>query len=205
MPDWEYYAWRDDDNLALVEKLRPDSIKQYNKFPNGAMKSDVARYLYMYQYGGVYFDTDFRLFVSIKDELLSHRCTLGIEDEHFPELGGGPKLGNAFIGSSPGLALWTELVDAIFKNFRKGEIDPYAWHLSGPYALTAFIRSHPEYRDIITILPRNVLYPKLTKFNLTGDRRPETIGVHLCWSSWRDMSLPHKVKNRARRILSALA
>jgi hypothetical protein len=36
-----------------------------------------------------------------------------VEDEDMPELGGGPKLGNAFIGSQPGFSLWTELVDII--------------------------------------------------------------------------------------------
>jgi mannosyltransferase OCH1-like enzyme len=172
-------------------------------FPNGAIRADIARYLYMYQYGGLYFDTDFRFFSPIGENLLSHLCILGIEDEEMPELGGGPKLGNAFIGSQPGLGLWTELVHSIFTQFRKGGVNSYAWKLSGPYALTAFLRNHSQYREIVTILPRHVLYPKLTKFNLTGARNPETIGVHLCWSSWRDMSLPHKFKNRTRRILSA--
>jgi Glycosyltransferase sugar-binding region containing DXD motif len=202
MPEWKYHRWSDEDNLRLVEQICPTYIDGFVKFCNGAIRSDVARYLYMYQYGGIYFDTDFRFFLPIKEDLLLHRCILGVEDEYMPELGGGPKLGNAFIGSEPGFALWTELVDSIFTRFRKGEIS-YAWKLSGPYALTAFLRSHHRYAAIVTILPRNVLYPKLTNFNLTGARDPETIGVHLCWSSWRDMSLPHKVKNRTRRILSA--
>jgi mannosyltransferase OCH1-like enzyme len=203
MPEWEYHPWGDEDNLRLVERLFPNDINEYMDFPNGAIRADIARYLYMYQYGGLYFDTDFRFFSPIGENLLSRLCILGIEDEEMPELGGGPKLGNAFIGSQPGLGLWTELVHSIFTRFRKGGVNSYAWQLSGPYALTAFLRNHSQYREIVTILPRHVLYPKLTKFNLTGARNPETIGVHLCWSSWRDMSLPHKFKNRTRRILSA--
>jgi mannosyltransferase OCH1-like enzyme len=202
MPGWKYQYWTDQDNLKLVEQIYPTKLDEFVIFPHGVIKSDVARYLYMYQYGGIYFDTDFRFFLPIKDAWLSHQCILGIEDEHMPELGGGPKLGNAFIGSEPGFALWTELVDSIFTGFRKGEIS-YAWQLSGPYALTAFLRHHKRYAEMVTTLPRNVLYPKLTKLNLTGARDPETIGVHLCWSSWRPMSLAHRVKNRARRILSA--
>jgi hypothetical protein len=156
----------------------------------------------MYQYGGVYFDTDFCFFKPICEDLLLSLCILGIEDEEMPELGGGPKLGNAFIGSQPGLSLWTELVDNIFWRFRNGKIR-YAWQLSGPYALTEFLRNHYQYRQNVTILPRNVLYPKRTRFYLRGVRDSETIGVHLMWGSWRDMSLLHKVKNRTRRILSA--
>lgn len=205
MPGWQYYAWRDEDNQALVRQVCARGIDDYIKLPSGVMKSDVARYLYMYRYGGIYFDTDFRFFQPISDELLSHKCILGVEEEEAAEFGGGPKIGNAFIGSEPGLAFWLELVDSILTNFRRGEKDPYAWHLSGPYALTVFLRDHESYGKMVTIVPRDILYPKLKSFNLTGARRPETIGVHLCWSSWRDMSLPHKIKNRVRRILSALA
>jgi mannosyltransferase OCH1-like enzyme len=202
MPEWRYRFWTDKDNLALVSQIRRGYVDEYVKFSNGAVRSDIARYLYMYKYGGVYFDTDFCFFRSVSESLLSHLCILGIEEEEMPELGGGPKLGNAFIGSQPGLPLWTELVDNIFRRSRKGEIT-YAWQLSGPYALTAFLRNHSQYRESVTILPRNVVYPNRSKFYLTGVRNPDAIGVHLMWGSWRDMSLPHKLKNRIRRILSA--
>jgi mannosyltransferase OCH1-like enzyme len=203
MPDWTYQAWTDDDNLALVEKIFPRNVGDYVRFPHGGSKVDIARYLYMYQYGGIYFDTDFRFHRAINEDLLSHLCILGVEDEDDPYVSGGPKLGNSFIGSTPGLPLWTEFVDSIFTRFRKGDIQPDAVFLSGPHALTAFLRTN-NYESLFTILPRNVLYPPLTKFNLTGLRSPETIGVHLCWSTWRERSLPVTVRNGTRRILCAL-
>jgi mannosyltransferase OCH1-like enzyme len=202
MPGWEYHAWNDEDNLALLELICPAYVKEYLEFPNGAIRSDIVRYLYMYQYGGIYFDTDFYFYKPLNEELLSHVCILGIEEEDMPELGGGPKLGNAFIGSQPHLSLWEELVDDIFQRFRKGET-LYAWQLSGPYALTSFLKDHDQYRESVTILPRNVVYPPRTSLFLRSARDRETIGVHLMWGSWRDMSLLHKVKNRTERILSA--
>jgi hypothetical protein len=203
MPEWTYRTWTDEDNLALVEKIFPSNVGDYVRFPHGGSRVDIARYLYMYQYGGIYFDTDFRFFRAIKDDLLFNHCILGIEEEYDPYVSGGPKLGNSFIGSIPGLTLWTEFVDSIFTRFRKGDIHPDAVFLSGPHALTAFLRSH-NYEKLVTILPRNTLYPPLIRFNLTGLREPETIGVHLCWSTWRDRSLLVKVRNGTRRILSAL-
>ena len=204
MPEWTYNAWTDADNLVLVEKLFPNHVEKYVDFPSGGCKVDIARYLYMYEYGGVYFDTDFYFFRSISDSLLSHSCVVGIEVENSPEFEGGVKLGNAFIGSRPGLALWPELVNSIFTRFRKGEVYPYGY-LSGPQALTAFLRDHKVYGESVTILPSNVLYPTLIKFNLTGARDPETVGVHLCWGTWwMDKTLPHKIKNRTRRILTGV-
>ena len=205
MPEWDYHLWTDEDNLTLVEQLRPDDVNEYLKFPNGAARLDIARYLYMYHYGGIYFDTDFRFYQPIDDVLLSHQCLLGVEEEDAPELGGGPKLGNAFIGSQRGLPLWTELIDSIFARFRRGEHCNDGWYLSGPYALNTFLRNYRQHREIVTILPRYLLYPKLVKLNLVGARCPETIGVHLIWNSWVDKSLPRKVKNKVRRVVSALA
>src|SRR6516162_7043792 len=157
MPKWTYHAWTDEDNLALVEKICSGYVKEYARLPNGSVRADIARYLYMYHYGGIYFDTDFRFFQPINEELLSHLCILGVEDEDAPELGGGPKLGNAFIGSQPGLALWTELIDSIFTRFRKGEHCNDGWYLSGPYALNTFLRNYRQHREIVTILPRYLL------------------------------------------------
>ena len=207
MPEWKYNAWMDEDNIALVSQIFPRYVQNYLDFPNGGSKTDVARYLYMYQYGGIYFDTDYRFFKSINKTLLSSCCILAVELEDFRAFPGleYPLLGNAFIGSRPGLALWTELVDSIFTRFRKGDIPPDAVHWSGPLALTEFLRMRKQYEQLVTILPSKVVYPRRIRFNLTGARNGDTIGVHLCWSSWRNMSLPHKVKNRTRRILSALA
>jgi glycosyl transferase-like sugar-binding protein len=205
MPEWEYHLWTDEDNLALVKRLYPGNVAEYLQFPNGAARLDIARYLYMYQYGGIYFDTDFRFRQPVSEDLLSRQCILGIEDDDAPEVGGGPKFGNAFIGSQRGLGLWTELVDSIFARFRNGEHRNDGWSLSGPYALTTFLKNRSQYGEMVTALPRNYLYPKLIKLNLTGVSGSETIGVHLCWSSWVEKSLPRKFKNKVRRILSAFA
>ena len=204
MPDWQHRFWSDRDNLLLVEEIIPRQVDDYLRLPAGVVRADIARYLYMYAYGGIYFDTDYRLFQALDGDLLSHLCILGVEDDDAPELGGGLKLGNAFIGSQPGLELWPEFIATVFTRFRNGEIPSDFVYLSGPQALTCFLRSRKHFGDMVTVLPREMVYPRLAKFNLTGVRNADTIGVHLCWSSWRYMSVPHQIKNRTRRILSAL-
>ena len=90
MPEWTYHAWTDEDNLALVEKIFPGNVKDYVRLPHGGSKVDIARYLYMYQYGGIYFDTDFRFFRAINEDLLSSHCILGVEQQYDPYVSGGP-------------------------------------------------------------------------------------------------------------------
>lgn len=194
----------DEENLALVERLRPGNVREYLKFPTSASRFYIARYLYMYQYSGTYLDTDFRCRRPINEEPISNQCILGVEEDDAPELGGGRKFGNAFIASQRGLTLWAELVDSIFTRFRKGEHCNDGWSLSGPYALNIFLRNHKQHGEIVTILPPNVLYRRRTKFYLTAAHDPETTGVHLMWGSWCHMSASHKVKNRVRRILSVV-
>ena len=202
MPEWEYRVWDDQENLSLIENLFPKYVSDYLKFPAPVIRVDVARCLYMYKHGGLYFDTDYRFFQPIGDGLLSHSCILAIEEDDNASVGGGPKLGNAFIASEPGLPLWPAFVDSIFMNYRNGEKEVV--HLSGPHALTKFLKANKNYSGMVKILPRNVVYPEFARMKLSARRDAETIGVHLCWGSWRNKPLPQRVKNRARRILSAL-
>lgn len=202
MPEWGYRLWDDQANLTLMEKLFPHHVSHYLNFPAPVIRVDVARCLYMYEHGGLYFDTDYRFFQPVADDLLSHSCILGIEEDDNASVGGGPKLGNAFIASEPGLPLWPAFVDSIFARFRNGEKDVV--HLSGPHALTKFLKANNDYTRMVKILPRNVVYPEFTRMKLSAKRDAETIGVHFCWGSWRNKPLPQRVKNRARRILSAL-
>jgi mannosyltransferase OCH1-like enzyme len=199
MPDWDYRHWSDAANLSLLKETLPQHVEDYLKLPAPVIRVDVARCLYLYVHGGIYFDTDYRFFQAMRDGLLSHCCILGVEEDDNASVGGGPKLGNAFMGSEPGLPLWPAFVDSIFKRFETNVV-----HLSGPHALTKFLKANPEYAEKVRVLPQNVLYPEFTKTKLTAKRAPETIGVHLCWGSWRNKPLPQRVKNRARRILSAL-
>jgi mannosyltransferase OCH1-like enzyme len=201
MPEWKYHLWRDAAGLSLMGKIFPQHVDEYLKLPAPVIRVDVARCLFLYEYGGVYFDTDYRFFQPLNEKLLSHQCILGVEEQVNAGVGGGPKLGNAFIASEAGLSLWPDFVESIFTRFRNGETR--IMNLGGPHALTRFLKQHKDHETRMTMLPPNVLYPAFTKFKLTARRDGETVGVHLCWGSWRNKPLPQQLKNRARRILSA--
>lgn len=53
MPDWEYMLHTDIDNDALVSRHYSWLLPGY-KAMSGIQRADLARYMYMHQYGGVY-------------------------------------------------------------------------------------------------------------------------------------------------------
>lgn len=54
-PDWEVYLWNDE----TVKKIKLHNQDLYDKSRNAGMKSDILRYELIYQFGGLYVDTDF--------------------------------------------------------------------------------------------------------------------------------------------------
>jgi mannosyltransferase OCH1-like enzyme len=62
-PDWEYKLWTDDD----VSKINLVNNKIYNLSNNYGIKSDILRTEILYQFGGLYVDTDFECIKSFND------------------------------------------------------------------------------------------------------------------------------------------
>lgn len=51
-PDWEWVLWTDEDNLRLVKEHFPWLLDTYLNLPGSIYRADLARNLYMYQFGG---------------------------------------------------------------------------------------------------------------------------------------------------------
>ncbi len=69
-PDWEYRFWTDDDNLKLCHEEFPELLDIYTSYQFDIQRADVARYMILYQHGGLYADIDTEChtqFMSIPD------------------------------------------------------------------------------------------------------------------------------------------
>lgn len=200
MPDWDYRLYSDDDNAELLRAVLPEYEQQYLQLPHGVIRADIARCLYLYRYGGVYFDTDYKFLKPFPADLLAERCVLGVEEELNSALG-RPKLGNAIMCSEKGFPVWLEFVRSVFARFGAGESDVV--FMSGPHALTLFLDTNRHFSSDVRILSSPVLYPDFDRFKLSAVEDERTVGVHLCWGSWRNKSLVQTARNRLRRIASA--
>lgn len=51
-PEWKWKLWTDSDNRALVKKHFPWFLDTYQRLPHVICRADVARYMYLFLYGG---------------------------------------------------------------------------------------------------------------------------------------------------------
>lgn len=84
-PEWEFMIWDENMILRLLKKYPKvlnvyKNVKNYSGFINTeASKSDIARYIIMKEYGGLYYDLDFQC-VTTFDKLFDN-SDKPIEDE----------------------------------------------------------------------------------------------------------------------------
>lgn len=78
MPDYEIIEW----NESNFDVNKLEYTKQAYEMKKYAFVSDVARIEALYEYGGIYFDTDVEVFKSF-DDILNNSCVLGFEEEEY--------------------------------------------------------------------------------------------------------------------------
>lgn len=109
LPDYEIKEWNEDNfDVNIIPYTREAyAAKKY------AFVSDFARFWILYNYGGLYFDTDVEVIRNM-DHIISQGPFMGFEqprEEEKKEAGGyevAPGLG---LGVNPGLGLYKELLD----------------------------------------------------------------------------------------------
>lgn len=113
LPDYQIMEWNED-NFDI-------NIFQYSKDAYEAKKyafaSDVARVKALYEYGGLYFDTDVEVLKPLEEEFLKHECLLGFELENY--------VATSFMACVPHFPLMKDFYD-LYQNLsfydEKGEI-----------------------------------------------------------------------------------
>ena len=102
-PDYEIKEW----NESNFDLNCCDYVKEAYREKKWAFVSDYARFWILYNYGGLYFDTDVEV---IKDMsgIIAHGAFMGCETVDKCSLGVNPGLG---LGANPGLGLYKEILD----------------------------------------------------------------------------------------------
>ena len=149
-PEWEYKLWTDKDINLLQLKNR----KLFDYTQNKGLKSDLARYEILYQFGGIYIDTDFECLKKIPDFLLyfDFVSCLGFNYE--------PEILNGFLMTSQSNIILKKIISSI-KVDQKNPNEYYVMENTGPKYLTKiyFENSGIFSNYMNLILPSNYCYP----------------------------------------------
>ena len=185
LPDYEIKEWNESNfDLACC-----DYVKEAYQSKKWAFVSDYARFWILYNYGGLYFDTDVEI---IKDmtSIIVNGAFMGCEtvDKCAPGLGLGvnPGLG---LGVNPGLGLYDEILKSYERSHfikENGEIDctPIVDRVTDILIKHGFIEINEVQKlDDITIYPPRYFSPldyETGRLNLSE----ETVSIHHYSESW---------------------
>ena len=163
-PSWEFRLWSDEDNRHLVQQHYDWLLPTYDGYPFAVQRADMARILYMHQFGGLYVDLDFECLRPFDDLVSAGVVFMGREK-------GG--LGwykrrldyacNALLASPPGHSLWIRLLKKFVASARPQRRwesrTSYVLATTGPQILDDAVDEYLERHDDLIVYPQNHFYP----------------------------------------------
>jgi FkbM family methyltransferase len=166
-PNWDVRVWGDPVHNA--EETFPLE-KYWAKANSGAQLADLWRLDLVYKFGGVFIDSDMKLFKPLDD--LVNKFDFFISTEN------GEQLTNAIFGARTQSPIVRLLIDELLQN----EPD---WKLpanltTGPH----FFSQHLKWRKDITILPRESFYTYAAFYDGVKKTHRHSYGEHLWAYSW---------------------
>ena len=147
-PDWEYRLWTDKD----VDELKSLNKDMYNTIGHVGAKSDILRYSILYEFGGIYVDTDFECLKSF-DSLRYLNFFTGV---------GYPKDLELYVGiiaCTPGHPIMAKIVEKV-RHITNEDITRDIFSATSSYMFTkCFFEMVDLYQDGIVVFPTDYLYP----------------------------------------------
>lgn len=113
-PEWEVKIWTDDDCYSLMKKHFPEFYPYWTALTPRLKMWDAVRPAILHVHGGIYLDHDIDCDEGVHfTNWLSPQTSLLLRE---PSIGKRRKLGNHFMGSSPGHSIWKLYMDNIVKD-----------------------------------------------------------------------------------------
>jgi inositol phosphorylceramide mannosyltransferase catalytic subunit len=187
---WEIMIWTDEELMSFIWSS-PHSLMAFEQAESWAEKSDILRYEILYQFGGIYSDTDVVCFKSFHD-LVSNNLTFfaGLELNEIIKKHGHPLyLGTAVMGAIKGSSIMKYCIE----HFKTHEEAPSVGLVfrAGPGLMSRACHDVlTSDRENILILPCSYFYPLpyknkwITPEETLNYISPESFTVHLWDGSW---------------------
>lgn len=189
--DYEFMEWNESNFNINCNKY----VKQAYENKKFAYVSDYARINALYQYGGIYMDTDVMVYKSF-DDLLDNKCILGFEEENY--------IATSFMASIPKHDLIKEFINRyeginFYNDDNSLDLTTNVQRLTDILENRGLIRND-KYQQIddISIYPQEYFSP-YDYGNCIRKNTENTYCEHLFLVSWLPWTT--KVKKAAKKII----
>lgn len=173
-PDFQIIEW----NETNFAKGRHPLVDYAIEAHNWAFAADIIRVIVLYEYGGIYVDTDYEIIANL-DQMLKYDCFMCYESKFW--------VGTAILGSQAGHPVFEKLVHRYDQEHGiTFYSNPFSVH-----AVSAILRYFYKIKmdgkfsvtDNIALLPSEYFYP-ISYITFKETRTEKTLGVHHYAGSW---------------------
>lgn len=158
-PDFEYRLWTNASIEKFIEDTAPEYKELFYHYHSNICRADLARYLILREFGGLYVDLDFECLRPHHSILKKHSLLIGLEPDSHTHLSKAVEARlkviacNAWMASTPGHPFWDHLLQRI-----EASVDePDILERTGPFLLTRAISSYKG--DPVALVRAELVYP----------------------------------------------
>lgn len=201
--NWEYKLWTEDNLLPLMNDQQK---KWYFKTSSFGPKSDLARFLVLSKFGGIYCDTDFECLKSFDDFCNTTTLFAGTIFNSKPEIAGG------IVGAVPHHPLIEKTLELLTSNDITTSKTLDILEGTGPAFFTRCIFDNTTLLNSSDVfLPTHYLYPfpnyennpELTLQKIKKEFiKPNSMAIHYWDQSW--MKFDSKLLKMIKKIIKAV-
>lgn len=196
-PDYEYFLW-DEKKILQLELI---NRKQFLETKYPVVKSNLARHEILFQFGGVYVDTDFECLKKIDEKYLTRPFIAG-------EISGYmPLINDAIMIASKG----SKLLELVIQGFKKKKLPEKMSPLGilqycGAFYLSNIIKKNRKVLNDIVIMPSQYFYPwpnfmTNNSVNRYSYASKKTLAIHHWEVSWYKNNFFTNIVKKIKQIL----
>ncbi len=165
-PEYKHIMWTDEDLDDFMKNEFPEDYPIFKKYDKNIKRIDMARCYYLYKYGGIYADMDYKCFKNFLDKMPTDKVS--IVESPYP----WEKVQNALMISPKGHNFWKKVIE---ESKNRTDSKNILWS-TGPILVSDIYYLN---KDDVNLLP-------VDKYNPIKDAptTPDMITRHLGTYSW---------------------
>ena len=144
-PEWNYWFWPKESQERFLRERYPEYLSIYEDYQLDIEKSDMIRFLILYEFGGVYADLDMEVVKPLDDIIKGKQCLMAASTKEvatiFLETNETYITNNALIACRPGHPLLKLVLNSFHKS-KKSKTGQDVMASTGPLFLDSVVKNY---------------------------------------------------------------